>query len=264
MKIHHLRNATFVIECGDHHILIDPMLGEQGSIPPFAVFRHKARMNPLVPMPDNAQEILGKVNFCLSTHSQKWGIEPLTHLDHFDPAGREFLKANTVPVACLDRDAGYMVKHGVRVAAGLEYWQAREILGGKITAVPARHGHSWVHNLMSNGAGYVLELPDEPAIYISGDTVYTDEVRRALTELKPDVAVVAAGSASLDVGGPILMPLSEITAFIADAPGRVVANHMDALNHCPTTRPVLKQELARLGLSDKVLIPADGETLTLE
>lgn len=30
MKIHHLRSATFVIESGEHFILIDPMLGEKG------------------------------------------------------------------------------------------------------------------------------------------------------------------------------------------------------------------------------------------
>ena len=48
MKIHHLRNATFVIESGAHFILIDSMPGEKRSLPPFAVFRHKARKNPIV------------------------------------------------------------------------------------------------------------------------------------------------------------------------------------------------------------------------
>ena len=36
MKIHHLRSATFVIESNKHFILVDPMLGKKGSIPPFA------------------------------------------------------------------------------------------------------------------------------------------------------------------------------------------------------------------------------------
>jgi L-ascorbate metabolism protein UlaG (beta-lactamase superfamily) len=35
MKIHHLRNATFVIESGDHYILIDPMLSQKGELPSF-------------------------------------------------------------------------------------------------------------------------------------------------------------------------------------------------------------------------------------
>ena len=54
MKIHHLRNATFIIECGDAHILIDPMLGARGTLPAFARWRQKARPNPTVDLPANA------------------------------------------------------------------------------------------------------------------------------------------------------------------------------------------------------------------
>ncbi len=74
---------------------------------------------------------------------------------------------------------------------------------------PAQHGHGWTRHLMANGAGFFLELPDEPSLYISGDTVYTKDVDRALTKFEPDIAMVAAGSAGLDVGVPILMSLEE-------------------------------------------------------
>ena len=66
---------------------------------------------------------------------------------------------------------------------------------------------------MANGAGFYLELPDEPSIYISGDTVLTGDVEKALSVFKPDVAVMASGSARMDVGGPIMMPLDELTEF---------------------------------------------------
>ncbi|MCG8616066.1 MAG: MBL fold metallo-hydrolase [Desulfobacterales bacterium] len=261
MKIHHLRNATFVIEAGAHHILIDPMLGEKGSLPPFSYLKHKARKNPVVDLPENAEEILSRVTLCLVTHSQKLGIEALTHTDHFDLAGRQFLMERDIPVVCLTRDASYMEKHGLRVAADLTFWEPRDLLGGKITAVPARHGHGWTANLMANGAGFCLALPGEPSIYISGDTVYTKETERALTELAPDIAVVAAGNAGLDVGGDILMSPDEVATFAARAPGRVVANHMEALNHCPVTRSALRETLTHLDLISKVSIPEDGETL---
>lgn len=262
MKLHHLRNATLVIESGSHHILIDPMLSTKGKLPPFAYFKHKPARNPLVSLPANAPEILERVKLCLVTHSQKWGIEALTHTDHLDKPGKDFLREKNIPVVCLQRDATYMEKNGISVEVKLNYWEPADLLGGKITAVPARHGHSWMANLMANGAGLFLELPDEPSIYISGDTVYTDDTERALAELDPDIAVVAAGSASLDVGGPILMPLEEILTFIATAPHKVVANHMEALNHCPTTRTMLKKTLAERDLLSKTLIPDDGETLT--
>lgn len=264
MKIHHLRNATFVIESGAHHILIDPMLSEKGGLPPFTYFKHKAARNPLVSLPANAPEILARVTHCLVTHSQKWGLEPLTHTDHLDAPGKDFLRGKDIPVVCLARDAMYMEKNGIRVAAKLKYWEPVDLLGGKITAVPARHGHSWMANFMANGAGLFLELPEEPSIYISGDTVYTADTERALTELQPDIAVVAAGSASLDVGGHILMPLEEILTFIEKAPHKALANHLEALNHCPTSRSMLKEALVQRGLSSKTLIPDDGETLTVD
>ncbi|OQY55379.1 MAG: MBL fold metallo-hydrolase [Desulfobacteraceae bacterium 4572_88] len=261
MKIHHLRNATFVIESGANHILIDPMLSEKGALPPFAHFRHKPERNPTVSLPDNASQILDKVTHCLITHSQKLGIELLTHTDHLDSPGKSFLRKNRIPVACRQQDAAYMKKNGISVEAKLNYWQAEQLLGGQITAVPALHGHSWTHCFMANGAGFYLELPDEPSIYISGDTVYTDDVDRALNEFRPDIAVVAAGCASLDVGGHILMPSEEIMTFIRKAPNKVVANHLESLNHCPATRSQLKQELERRDLLSKTLIPHDGETV---
>ena len=264
MKIHHLRNATFVIESGSNHILIDPMLSGKGELPPFAHFRHKPERNPTVSLPDNASQILDKVTHCLITHSQKLGIELLTHTDHLDNPGKSFLQKNNIPVVCRQQDAAYMKKNGISVEAKLNYWQAEQLLGGQITAVPALHGHSWIHNFMANGAGFYLKLPDEPSIYISGDTVYTDDVDRALNEFKPDIAVVAAGSASLDVSKPILMTIEEIMTFIRTAPNKVIANHLEALNHCPVTRSQLKQILEHNGLLSKTFIPTDGETLTIE
>ena len=263
MQVHHLRNATFVIESGENFILIDPMLSKKGKLPPFAIIRHKPECNPTVTLPENASQLLSKVTHCLITHSQKSGIELLTHTDHLDNPGKSFLKENNIPVVCRRQDAAYMKKNGIKVERGLNYWQPTRWLGGEITAVPALHGHSWMHNFMANGAGFYLQLADEPSIYISGETVYTDDVERALTEFKPDIAVVAAGSAGLDLGGPILMPMDEILTFIRTAPGKVIANHLEALNHCPVTRLQLKQELEKNDLSAKTFIPDDGETLTI-
>ncbi len=264
MKIHHLRNATFVIESGTKHILIDPMLCEKGTLPPFARFRHKSRKNPLVSLPENAPEILRKVTHCLITHSQKFGVKALQHTDHLDAEGEAFLQKNNIPVITREQDVSYLKKHGLTIEVGLTYWQSVNFLGGAITAVPALHGHSWIHNLMANGAGFYLQLPDEPTIYISGDTVYTNDVERALTEYMPDIAVMASGSASLDISDPILMPLEELVTFVQTAPKIVIANHLEALNHCPTSRLQLKQTLEKKDLLSNVFIPDDGETLIFD
>lgn len=262
MKIHHLRNATFVIEAGKHHILIDPMLSDKGELPPFSFFKYKARRNPIVPLPEIAAQLLDKVTCCLVTHSRTFGIKALQHTDHLDASGEAMLIRKNIPVLCRRRDAAYLEKYGINVQMALGCWDAQPFEGGEIIAVPAKHGHGWNHRLMANGAGFYIQLPNEPSIYISGDTVYTNDVERALNELKPDIAVVAAGSASLDIGPPILMTLEEILTFVQKAPGIVIANHLEALNHCPTTRAQLKEILKQHDLLSKTFIPDDGEVLT--
>jgi hypothetical protein len=66
------------------------------------------------------------------------------------------------------------------------------------------------------------------------------------------------------VGKPILMPMDELLRFVRTAPGIVVANHLEALNHCSTTRGQLKKELKNNKLLSKVHIPYDGDVLTFE
>ena len=264
MRIHHLRNATFVIESGEHYILIDPMLGEKGSLPPFSRIRFKSLKNPLVDLPPNAGSVLDKVTNCLITHSQKFGIKALQHTDHLDIPGEDFLREKHTPIVTLSRDANVLKKYGLNVQTELEYWKPQHLLGGEIIAIPALHGHSWVNKLMANGAGYFLRIPDEPSIYISGDTVFTPDVERVLRELKPDIAVMAAGTATLDISTPILMPMDELIQFVQIAPGKVIANHLEALNHCPTTRGQMKQELENNDLLSKVSIPNDGDVMTFE
>ena len=39
------------------------------------------------------------------------------------------------------------------------------------------------------------------------------------------------------------------------------ANHLEALDHCPTTRDALRKRIADEGLSSRVHIPSDGEVL---
>ena len=130
-------------------------------------------------------------------------------------------------------------------------------------AFETAHGHGVIGKLMGPGLGYLIELPDEPSIYISGDTVLTPIVRRVLTDLRPDVAVLNAGSASLDIGRPILMPMTEMLEFTRLASGTVIAIHLEALNHCSVTRAQFRQAVTQAGLAHKVRILADGEVLAV-
>lgn len=257
MRIHHLRSATFVLEAAGRRILVDPMLGARGKVsPPFAVVRHRPRRNPLIDLPTGAETALGELDAVLVTHCRRG------HHDHLDSAAHELIRERDLPVFCHALDVRYMKRKGLRTEPMTPH-EPRAMLDGTVTAFHAVHGYGLLAKAMGPGVGYLVELPGESSIYISGDTVLTDEVRRVLEERRPDVAVMAAGSASMDFGRPILMPMHELLEFVRLAPGQVIANHLEALNHCPTTRAGLAAELERAGLRERVLIPEDGETLEL-
>lgn len=254
MNIHFLRNATLIIESGEQYILVDPMLGLPKSLPPYAFFRHKPRRNPLVSLPQGSDLLLEKVTAVLITHCRRG------HFDHLDNAGAKFIAGKKLPVYCNQLDVAYLQKKGLDTRP-MHIERSWEFLGGTITLFPTEHGYGLIGKMMGPGLGYFIELPNEPTLYISGDTVLTAVVRQVLAEQKPDVAVIAAGTARLDIGKPILMPLEEMMEFIKLAPGKVIATHMEALNHCPTTREELRETAVNALVAHKLIIPQDGETI---
>jgi L-ascorbate metabolism protein UlaG (beta-lactamase superfamily) len=253
MKFHHLRNATLVIETDEHVILVDPMLGKRKTIAPFTLFRYKPKRNPLVALPKNSREILSKVTHCLITH---------LHPDHIDKAGEVFLRRKNIPVTCSIKDEKTLTTRGLNIVQSLNYWEPQEFLNGKITGIPAIHGYGFIAKLMGNVMGFHIELANEKSVYISSDTIFTEHVQKVLVEFKPEIAVVACGTARLDIGQPLLMRMNDILKFVALAPNQVFANHLEALNHCPTTRKELREALSENGLLDKVSIPEDGENVS--
>jgi L-ascorbate metabolism protein UlaG (beta-lactamase superfamily) len=87
------------------------------------------------------------------------------------------------------------------------------------------------------------------------------EVEEALYAQEPDVVVVNAGAARFLEGGPITMTAEDVVRVYCALPdARVVAVHMEAINHCLLTRDGLEEELRQEGLSDRVKVPVDGET----
>jgi len=257
MYIHHLRNATLVIETKKYKILIDPMIGKKGSMPPFAFFRHEARKNPTVELPENSREVLKGITHCFITHCQKG------HFDHLDKDGIQFLRKNNIPIICSVKDKKYLIDKGLNILNALEDWELFNFPKNEITvsAIPALHGKGWITKFMANGVGYFISIEGEPNIYISGDTVLTKDVKKAIKTFQPDITVVASGIARLDFGKPILMQVDEILEFIKLSPIKVISNHLEALNHCPLKRIELKQELTHFDLLDKVWIPMDGESM---
>lgn len=253
MKISHIRNATMVIETSDNVILVDPMLGAKGTAgPTFTLFRYKPLKNPILDLPANAMDIISKTTHCLITH---------LHPDHLDKDAVMFLKSRNIPVTCSIKDEKTLRKRGLNITQALNYWESSEFLGGTIEGIPAIHGYGFIAKPMGNVMGFYIELANEESIYLSADTIYTDDVHKVLTEYKPDISVVASGRAQFDIFQPLLMKMEDIVKFVKNSPNKVIANHLEAVNHCPITREELRSELANKGLIEKTLIPKDGEVM---
>ncbi len=256
MKIQHIRNACIMIHFKEHRILVDPCLNPKGSLPPYTFFRKRPITNPTVDLPAGVESALNRITCALITHC-RYG-----HFDHLDRKGIRLLAEKQVPAYCNFRDASFLRQRHIN-AVPLYPEQRSDFLTGHITPFPTVHGYGLAGLLMRPGAGYFIELPGEKSLYISGDTVLTPVVRHVLNSLRPDISILNAGTATLDFGRPILMPVTEQLDFIKTAPGKVVAVHLDAFNHCLTTRDMLRNAVLKEGLSEKVIIPQDGELMDL-
>lgn len=247
MQIHHIRNATFILSIGRHRLLVDPMLSNPGAMPGFKMFGGGRRRNPLVALPTDTQQALDEVTGVVITHE---------HPDHFDVPALEWIKAKKLQVWANGIDMPNLRKKQLEV---------RQIhdgaLGLRFEVIPSRHGQGAFGWLMGPVAGYFLAHPNEPSLYITGDSVLTPNVLEAIKRLRPDVVVVPAGAANMGVGGDILFSLDELVQVVRACSGQVVLNHLEALDHCPTTRAELKKRMDSEGLSTRVLIPEDGEKL---
>jgi len=243
-----VRHATLVLEYAGRRLLVDPMLGEQGSAPAVENTPNQ-RPNPLVPLPVPAPKLVAHVDAVLVTH---------LHDDHFDDTAKRALPRE-LPLACQPEDAEQLRGEGftdVRPVDG-----TIDMLGISIARTDGRHGTGEIGEQMAPVSGFVLSAAGEPTLYIAGDTIWCDEVDNALREHAPGVVVVNAGGARFNVGDPITMTPADVIAT-ADATGEetlVVAVHMDAINHCVDTRAALGAATSE----PRILIPADGEALGL-
>ena len=250
MKIRQLRNATMLLTLAEHRLLVDPMLSKAGAMPGFKMFGGGRRNNPLVELPAGTDTLLDEVTGVVITHE---------HPDHFDVPALEWARKRKLPVWANAIDAANLQRKGLDVHV-LE----DGALGMQVEVIPSRHGRGLLGWMMGPVAGYFLAHPGEPSVYLIGDSILTESVLDAIDRLKPEVIVAPAGAANMGLGGDILFSLDELVTLARRAPGQVVFNHVEALDHCPTTRTRLRQRMEAEGLADRVHIPDDGGELGFE
>ncbi|WP_258048391.1 hypothetical protein [Sphingomonas citri] len=81
---------------------------------------------------------------------------------------------------------------------------------------------------------------------------------------QPQVIVLNAGYAQWIDLGPILMgPHGVLSVHRAAPSAQLIATHMEAINHCVLSRADLAAFAKKEGFAQRLLIPADGERISI-
>lgn len=247
MNIQLLRHATLLVTINGRLLLIDPMLSDKEAMPPI-INSANDRRNPLVEL-TAPQGYLGTIDAILLTH---------THRDHFDDAAAQSLPKDK-PMLCQPEDVAKLKGLGfTEIIPVMEQtiWE-----GIQVVRTGGQHGTGDIGKMMAPVSGYVLKAEGEPSLYIAGDTIYCVEVEAALKIHCPAVAVVNGGGARFITGDPITMTPEDVEKLVAVAPNtKVVVVHLEAINHCLSTRADFHSCLEEDVRQGRVFIPADGES----
>jgi L-ascorbate metabolism protein UlaG (beta-lactamase superfamily) len=249
LDIQLVRHATLRIKIDELTLLVDPMLSDAAAMPPIDDSGDERR-NPLVPLPLSLDEILHGINAVLVTH---------THRDHWDAAATEHIPKHT-RILCQPEDAEKYYDWGFDDVRPIH---SAAVFGHvSIYRTGAQHGTGELAKKMAPVSGYFLNSRSGESLYLAGDSVWSNPVKDVLNRYRPQVTVLNTGAARFTYGDPITMTEKDVIRVVRQAPyTKVVAVHMESINHCRLTRKDLARHLADNNIGEQVLIPADGEHL---
>ncbi|MCT7522160.1 MBL fold metallo-hydrolase [Aliarcobacter cryaerophilus] len=254
-EVTQIRNATVKINYGGKVFLVDPMFAPKDAYKGFEGTLNSHLNWPRVELPFSTNEILKDVDAVIITH---------THLDHLDETAIKAIPKDILMFSQDEKDKAYLEKSGFK---NVKIMTKNSSIGNvKLSITGGLHGSQELvfkyKELLGKVSGVVFSAKNEKTIYLAGDTVFNKDVEYVIKNYNPEIIILNSGDAQLGDGSSILMTKEEVLATHKVAPkAKIIAVHMEAVNHSALSRYELKEYSKQKGMEDFVFIPKDGESL---
>ncbi|WP_419869769.1 MBL fold metallo-hydrolase [Chryseobacterium sp. CT-SW4] len=251
-----IRNATVVFNYAGKNFLIDPMLAPKGAYPGFEGTPNSHLQNPLTELPVSPESLLD-ADAVIVTH---------LHPDHWDEAAIRMIPKAKKIFAQNAEDQKAIESTGFKdVTAMNEITLFDDV---KWVKTACQHGSDEAYKnpqvgaMLGKSSGLFFNQEGEKSVYFAGDSIWTDAIEDYLKEFQPDIVVLNTGFAQVNGFGGIIFGKEDVLKVAQISPkSTIIAIHMEALNHCTLSRKELKEYVNEKGISSKVIIPEDGDTI---
>lgn len=233
LSVTYLGGPTVLLEYAGFTILTDPTFDE-----PRSYVRPGSTTLVKTHGPALAVGALPPVHLVLLSHHD--------HRDNLDESGLTLVRSG-IPTLTTPEAADAL---GLRHVRGLAAWETAERRGLSVTAVPASHGAGDVAGPVT---GFLLEAPDAPSVYVSGDNSELDVVAEIAARYAPvGLAVLFAGAGRVPAIDTVLTLTSRDAAAAARILGAraVVGVHTEDWEHFRESRADLEAAFAAEGMRD--------------
>lgn len=240
-SVTYLGGPTVLLEYAGFTILTDPTFDE-----PRAYDREGSTTLVKTHGPGIPVSALPPVHLVLLSHHD--------HRDNLDESGLALVRSG-IPTLTTPHAAEALALSNVR---GLAPWEAAARRGLTVTAVPASHGPGDVAGPVT---GFLLEAPDAPSVYVSGDNSELDVVLEIAARSAPvGLAVLFAGAARVPRIDAALTLTSADAASATRILGAraVVGVHCEDWEHFSESRADLEAAFAAEGIDDLLLATPRG------